>query len=388
MRHRSVAGLVIVAGMLGGMGWAWGQAEPPASAPVVVSGEGPKLELTPMEFNFGEVWQGQPARGEFTVKNVGSAPLTVDVRSGCGCTLATRPKSPLAPGESSTFSATYDTQKYLGGANKTVTVTTNDPAHASVTVPIRGNVRPLYLASPTNNVNLQMIGTDKPASQTLRLENRYEKPMHLKLKPDQDFGVFEVKLAEVEPGKAYDLTVTTRPPLPVGFSRTVVHLDTGLEISPEVLIQVSANAQPLLFASPPRLYVAAGRDRPAQQVIRLQSRTEEPVEISKIEAIPESVKFELLPAEPHTAGQVSYRQIRVTLPPLEEIPETGGKLVIHVEKVEPQYQTIEVPILRYTTAARKGLPERAPGRPTPVPAEPTVRPSDQPVAPEKAGGDS
>lgn len=379
--------LLILVGLLGVTLPAGAQTEP-VPAPANQPGEGPKLELSPTEFNFGELWQGQPARGEFTVKNAGTAPLTVEVRSGCGCALATRPKSPLAPGESSTFSITYDTQKYLGGANKTATVVTNDPANPSVTLPIRGNVRPLYVANPSNHVNIQMVGADSVAAQTLRLENRYEKPMHLKLAPEQDFGRFDVKLTEVEPGATYDLTVTTRPPMPIGFSRTAVALHTGLDISPTVLIQVSANAQPVLFASPPRLYVAAGRDRPAQQVIRVQSRLENLVEISKIEATPASTQFELLPAEPNVVGQVSYRQIRVTLPPLEDVPETGGKLVIHIENVEPQYRTLEVPILRFTGAAQRGLPERTPGRPRAIQTEPSVRTIDSPKDSEKTGGDS
>ena len=72
---------------------------------------GPRLELSPTVFNFGEVWEGMPARQEFAVKNTGDAPLTLTLKTYCGCTPVTRPKSPLPPGESTTFTVSYSTKR-------------------------------------------------------------------------------------------------------------------------------------------------------------------------------------------------------------------------------------------------------------------------------------
>ncbi|NLG41633.1 MAG: DUF1573 domain-containing protein, partial [Phycisphaerae bacterium] len=50
----------------------------------------PRLELSPTALEFGEVWQGERAAGEFTVRNVGTAPLTLTLKSSCGCTVASK----------------------------------------------------------------------------------------------------------------------------------------------------------------------------------------------------------------------------------------------------------------------------------------------------------
>ena len=105
---RRCVGLVVVVLLCGVRGFA--QAQPQAaatSAPAIAAG--PRIELSPAEFDFGELWQGMPAEREFTVKNAGDAPLTISSRSNCGCTVATPPKSPLEPGESCTFKIRYDT---------------------------------------------------------------------------------------------------------------------------------------------------------------------------------------------------------------------------------------------------------------------------------------
>ncbi len=350
--------------------------EPPAATPTTQpaqTGE-PRLEISPMEFDFGEVWQGMPAKCEFTVKNIGTAPLTVEVRSGCGCTVATRPKSPLEPGETATFSTTYNTDTYTGPANKRVTVITNDPDRKEVLIPVRGNVKALFNTTPTNRINFQVLGEEEAQTQVMRLQSRYDQPLALKLKEGQDFGKFDVKLTELVPGKEWDLVVSTKPPLPVGFSRTNVVLETGLETPASISFFVSANAQPRVFASPPKLYVAANNKEPTEQIVRVQSRDAKvPLKITSLEAKPEAIKFELLPEEP-PVNNVVVRQIRVKLPAYDDLPPEGGKLVIHVDDPSPQYRELEVPIVRYAAAMRKAGPEGAPGRPRPIEAQPRQKP--------------
>jgi len=376
MCHPNGKKTIVILTLVGLGALAMAQVPPPASAPAtqpVQAGE-PRLEISPPEFDFGEVWQGAPAKCEFTVKNVGTAPLTLEVRSGCGCTVATRPKSPLEPGESATFSTTYNTDTYTGPANKRVTVLTNDPDRKEVAIPVKGNVKPLFTTTPNNRINFQVVGEEEAQTQVMRLQSRYDKPLALKLKEGQDFGRFEVKLNELVPGKEWDLVVTTKPPLPVGFSRANVVLETGLETPESVSFFVSANAQPRVFATPPKLYVAANNKEPSQQILRVQSRdAKKPLKITGLEAKPDSIKCELLPEEA-PVNDVVVRQIRVTLPAYDDLPAEGGKLVIHVDDPSPQYRDLEVPIVKYAAVMRKAAPDGAPGRPRPIQVQPREQP--------------
>ena len=52
-------------------------------------------------------------------------------------------------------------------------------------------------------------------TQKIKLENKYDEPLKLKIKEGQNFGQFEISLNELEAGKVYELTATTKPPLPI-----------------------------------------------------------------------------------------------------------------------------------------------------------------------------
>ena len=147
-------------------------AEGAAGVPESADSSGvPRLELSPTALNFGEVWQGERAAGEFTVRNVGTAPLTLTLKSSCGCTVASKPRSPLEPGESDTFRITYDTFKRKGKANQTVTLTTNDPDQPNVRIAVTGEVKPLYSTSPAEGLVFDRLTSDSQVTQTLRIES-------------------------------------------------------------------------------------------------------------------------------------------------------------------------------------------------------------------------
>lgn len=87
-----------------------------------------KLTLESDVVDYGTIDQGsEPLRvAKFT--NTGTEPLIISGAKGsCGCTVPNWPKEPIMPGESSTIEIRYDTKR-VGGINKTVTVTSNDPA--------------------------------------------------------------------------------------------------------------------------------------------------------------------------------------------------------------------------------------------------------------------
>jgi Protein of unknown function (DUF1573) len=78
--------------------------------------------------DYGTIDQGgEPLRvAKFT--NTGTEPLIISGAKGsCGCTVPNWPKEPIMPGESSQIEIRYDTKR-VGAINKTVTVTSNDPA--------------------------------------------------------------------------------------------------------------------------------------------------------------------------------------------------------------------------------------------------------------------
>lgn len=118
----------------------------------------PQVQFEKESLDFGKIAGGQPIDVVFAFKNVGDAELEITgVRPGCGCTRAQARSTKLAPGESSTIEAVFNSTGFNGTISKGITVNTNDPANGAVHLSIRGEVVPLAILRPT----LQNFGTLK-----------------------------------------------------------------------------------------------------------------------------------------------------------------------------------------------------------------------------------
>jgi hypothetical protein len=323
--------------------------QPAATQPT--TGPAPQMELTPKEFDFGDVWQGAPAKRVFTIKNAGSAELTLSTKSSCGCTVATKPKSPLPPGESTTFEISYDT-KGLGKAQNKVTVITNDPVQPNFDINVIGSVKPLVAMTPADRVKFNDLEPGSVATQTLQLENKFERPLVLKLKEGQDFGRFDVTLKELKPGMEYELTATTKPPLTKGWNHTQVALETGSEVLPTIIVPVQANVQPRILAFPEMLAVTPDMTQPTQKSVSVDYRKETPVEITGVKASLDTIKWERVPDEAvQPAGRRGSHRLLVTLPAFADLPADGATLEISTDDKDPQYQKLTVRILKVNQAS-------------------------------------
>ncbi len=93
---------------------------------------GPKIEFTQTEHDFGEKPQGKPVTHDFTFKNTGNAPLVLqNVKASCGCTTPNWPKEPILPGQEAKISARYNMAR-AGNFRKSITVTTKGDADGEV----------------------------------------------------------------------------------------------------------------------------------------------------------------------------------------------------------------------------------------------------------------
>lgn len=332
----------------------------PASTQPAAGGN-PKMELSPLDFDFGTVWQGGLAQREFTIRNSGTAPLTVDAKSSCGCTVPTRPKTPLEPNETTTFTITYNTN-HRGEANKNVTLTTNDPDQPQVVIKVHGQVKPIYAITPSESIVFQGAEANKVASQTVKLECQYASPLPLKLKEGQDLGRFDAELKEIKPGSAYELTVTTKPPLQTGLNRASIALLPSEPNIPAVTISVTAHVLARVMVTPTQLMVAPTTTQPTTQIVHVQYRTEAPLNLTGVNPTPDSIKCEVVPMtidEPNARN--AFYQIRVTLPPADQIPENAKIEVLTDDKEYPRF---DIPVRKIGTGPTAPTP-RSTSRPMP-----------------------
>lgn len=88
---------------------------------------GPKIYFENNQHNFGKVKEGKVYEHTFRFRNSGTATLTIkDVKSSCGCAVASISSNELKPGESGTLKVELDTAKRKGKMSRSITVMTND----------------------------------------------------------------------------------------------------------------------------------------------------------------------------------------------------------------------------------------------------------------------
>jgi len=105
--------------------------------------DGPHIKFEERTFNFGKAKQRTKVEHEYKFTNTGKKELVIrKVRATCGCTTTQPAKSVLAPGESSSIKAIFNTGAYRGFQRKSIYVITNDPFNSNVRLTISGTVEP------------------------------------------------------------------------------------------------------------------------------------------------------------------------------------------------------------------------------------------------------
>jgi hypothetical protein len=76
--------------------------------------------------DFGTISQGEKVSHTFEFKNSGSTPLIIsNVAVTCGCTATNWPKDPIAPGNSSKITVSFDSTNKMGTQNSVVRIYSN-----------------------------------------------------------------------------------------------------------------------------------------------------------------------------------------------------------------------------------------------------------------------
>lgn len=119
-----------------------------------VGGSGPMIALDKEVHDYGTIPQGANGTCEFTVTNIGDAPLILtNCKGSCGCTVPKCDTTPIKPGDKTTITVKYDTKR-VGAINKSVTISSNATNAPEKVVRIKGSVEASE-AGPTSPVKEQ-----------------------------------------------------------------------------------------------------------------------------------------------------------------------------------------------------------------------------------------
>jgi len=116
-------------------------APPPSAAPASARPLASVLAAEPEEFDFGRVLPGRPLQKQFTLRNLGRAPLTIaSVTTDCGCLVVGDYARQLGPGAATTLTLVLHTPEQPGRVLRNVVVRTAAPHEESLGLRLRATV--------------------------------------------------------------------------------------------------------------------------------------------------------------------------------------------------------------------------------------------------------
>jgi hypothetical protein len=214
-----------------------------------------KMSIEKTQVDAGDVWRGDNAHFVFKIKNTGDAPLEIEAKPNCGCTLANYDKV-IAPNAEGKIEAELHTGNFRGRVTKTIDVKSNDFDSPSLNLQLLANIKSIVTVSPSET---PVIGlkTGEPTLQELEIKIDSADPVQVtrvacsanyvtsKIEPMQAAGA----------GSAYKVTLTIDPSAPMGRSAFVVSAFTSSKREPQV--NITAICEKGIIVMPPSAYLGA-----------------------------------------------------------------------------------------------------------------------------------
>ncbi len=227
-----------------------------ATGEPAVEGGTPKLVVPEPVFDFGSMQDTETLNHKFLLRNEGTGILKItNVRPSCGCTTTELEKNELAPGEEVNISAAVNLSGRQGKQVKAITVTTNDPNNQSVQLRMEGMVTASINVEP-DRVNFGEILDDESRENIVNITSTVDDltfTVQSAEVAEMDFIDYEIK--EVTPGKAYQVIVKAKGPMPVGQHNGRMIIRTDAKIRPVIFLNISAQVIGPLQIMPPVIHI-------------------------------------------------------------------------------------------------------------------------------------
>jgi len=211
--------------------------------------QGPRVQVDEPHFNFGRMQRGTTKSHEFVIRNVGTAPLRLEVgQTSCKCTLGDVTGKPVPPGESTHVRLEWSAKSDQGPFRQTATVLTNDPLNSRIELTIEGEILAANSVMPPDLMFDKLpVGESKSAEVYVMAMLQDELTVsEAELSDPATLDKFEVRIEPVErealpsplAKDGVRITVTAKPGLPIGRFNQWLSLRTNLKDAEKLEIPV------------------------------------------------------------------------------------------------------------------------------------------------------
>jgi copper(I)-binding protein len=236
---------------------------------------------------------------------------------------------------------------------------------------IKGTVVRLLEVTPQPAVLNTVAGSLSNATAVVRIVNNQDQPMTLS-EPASDNKAFAAELKTIQPGKEFQLTIKTVPPLAPGNVNGQIAMKTSLTNTPVIEVKTMAVVQPAVTVQPSRILLPVGSSsNTVMHIITIHNNDDKPLTLSEPAINAKGVDVQMKETEP---GR--HFIFTVTFPPRFEAA-TNQNIEFSVKSSNPQFPVIKTPFI----VMPRPVPPKAQVRP-PSPMPPT----NAPTPPPSSGG--
>lgn len=341
----------------------------PAVATTNTAG-GPKIQFATPVYDFGKVKSGELVKYSYAYTNGGDQALEVThVQPSCGCTTAGEWTKKVEPGQTGNIPVQFNSANFNGQVFKTITVSCNDKAQPTTVLQLKGTIwKPIEISPPYAVLNIQ---PDAPSASTVvRIINNMAEPIAL-FAPEGNNPAYTATITTNQPGKEYQMTISTVPPLHPGTIQAQFSVKTSSTNAPVLTVPLWANVQPALMVMPPQITLPpAPLANQATPSVTIQNNSTNQVTLSELMVNVPGIGAQLKEIQP---GKVFSATL--TFPQGFEIAQ-GQQVQLTLKSSHPQFPVIKVPVAQMP---RPMAPPRPPAGP------PTLPPPMLPQAPKTVG---
>ncbi|MCC9645315.1 DUF1573 domain-containing protein [Rhodopirellula sp. JC740] len=234
--------------------------------------------------NFGTVAVASKTEFRFPVVNTFTTDLHIrSVRESCGCTTAIIETETIAPGETGSILARFNTPTFRGKKGATLTVVIDKPFYSEVLLRVDGYIRSDMVFHP-GAIEMGTINQGEPKSGSTKLFYAGRSDWQvMDIRSNTPWLVPSFKQTERGAGKAnYELSVEVREDAPEGFFQDELIVQTNDRSMPNVPLRVTGTVESALSIAPQS--IAVGTIKPGDSVSqRLAIRGRKPFAIESIE---------------------------------------------------------------------------------------------------------
>jgi hypothetical protein len=340
---------------------------PPVVAPVA-TGPSAKLELAePATFEFGTLPQLSGGKHTWEIKNVGEVDLEITMgNTTCSCTVAklksaegeAKPKLVIKPGDSTKIDVEWSTKTFHDDYSQGVTLTTNDPAHASVSVGVHGKVHPPVIVVPTDTITFSSISNeqtqqakiavfsmDRPETKLTKFKTSRPEWLVARAEPLTSKDIEQLKTPSTTSGPkaGHSVIVEIKPGMPLGRFQEELVIETDHPLKAELKITITGNMIGPISVIPDRVRMSSvSSSQGASLDLTLLVRGGTPTKFEVL-SHPEKLDVKITPDD--TPTQHGRYKMTVTVAPGTSAGPVKGEIVLKTDNPKATELTIPVTVL-------------------------------------------